>query len=776
MRITQNSYYNRFIADQQNIKQELDDVNRQISSGMKIKYGYEDTQVFADTLRLDYEEHTLQEGIEVSSDAQTFANNTDSVMFQFQDSLDRFKTLLVQAANDGANGDANYFAISNEMKSLKDHMINLGNTSINGRYLFSGSAIDVKPLDENGDYHGNDRNINAIIGDQVEIPYNIPGSDLFLGEDKTFAKKVMTNVPLYKKVDTEKLTDADVIDKHPDQDLYIGGEDSIRELTGVEGENYFYIAGRRHDGTGFKTRIDLPDDASVDQLLEEIGKAYGNTSSVSMVDVSLVDGRIMIEDKQKGSSQLDFSMIASDKEVTDTKDLVEDSDAYVMLFDQGGRVPDYEVETLKSVQDPANAASFSLKSVFYDKTTQQPAFYTTKLDQVFPDSGTLTLDGTDVDGNSVSVSLDMASSTMKDLTDAIADNFGVEVSLGGDGRIEMVDASGNDGANFSLSMTTDLGEPAFRTEVLTESNEFARDGAYLRSDVSQIDKNSNAYAQPATKVVDVTSDVNLDNFDMQLNAVAYDTGNNLQDVEAHIYNDNGTMKLDVDGTVVTIKNADGSDTSPEEFTMQQYNDAVSLVMSGEYVNASGDYNAAVEAAQAKVHVALDDKGRIYVNDKTTTETPLKLAMFDSRATDYTTRNMMSFQSNNALTVDDPHHDLFDALDMAIEAVENGLQYPDGTQSNALARNVGIENAMARIDHVMEHVSKEHTRVGAISNRLSDAQERNETLKINVQMLRSDILDTDLGEASLRLNQLSINYQAMMATVAKVQQLSLVNYI
>jgi flagellar hook-associated protein 3 FlgL len=136
---------------------------------------------------------------------------------------------------------------------------------------------------------------------------------------------------------------------------------------------------------------------------------------------------------------------------------------------------------------------------------------------------------------------------------------------------------------------------------------------------------------------------------------------------------------------------------------------------------------------------------------------------------------MLFNANNALTIDDPKHDLFAAIDDAIEAVENGLLYPDGT-NDALSRNPGIENALARIDHLIEHVGKEHTKIGAMSNSLTYAVERSETLKLNVQTLRSDVLDTDIGEATMKLNQLSLNYQAMMASIARVQNLSLVNYL
>jgi flagellar hook-associated protein 3 FlgL len=208
---------------------------------------------------------------------------------------------------------------------------------------------------------------------------------------------------------------------------------------------------------------------------------------------------------------------------------------------------------------------------------------------------------------------------------------------------------------------------------------------------------------------------------------------------------------------------------------------VSIVLAGTY-DDGGDFLDASKSAKEKVDTVLDEKGRLQVVDKTTTDTKLRLTMFDagsrlySTATaDTTTGNLMSFQSNNALTVDDPHHDFFDALDEAIEAVENGFQRPDGNHVS-MARNLGVQYSMDRIDHVLEHVSKEHTKVGAISHRLDYSVERNQTLKLNVQMLRSDTIDTDIADATLRLNQLSLNYQAMMSAVARIQKLSLVNYL
>jgi len=201
---------------------------------------------------------------------------------------------------------------------------------------------------------------------------------------------------------------------------------------------------------------------------------------------------------------------------------------------------------------------------------------------------------------------------------------------------------------------------------------------------------------------------------------------------------------------------------------------VAVAVSG--IADQGSFEANVAEAKKTVDVSLDKKGRIVIKDKNSTDTLMSFKMVDSNS-GYAApgASALVFNANSALEIDDPKHDLFESLDGAIEAVENGLLYPDG-ENLFNPRNPGIENALERIDHVLEHVGREHTRIGAMSNSLNYAVERSETLKINVQTLRSEILDTDIGEATVKLNQLSLNFQAMLASIAKVQNLSLVNYL
>ena len=76
----------------------------------------------------------------------------------------------------------------------------------------------------------------------------------------------------------------------------------------------------------------------------------------------------------------------------------------------------------------------------------------------------------------------------------------------------------------------------------------------------------------------------------------------------------------------------------------------------------------------------------------------------------------------------------------------------------------------------DHVSRMQTKAGAQSQSLDAASKRSELLLTNTKILRSEVLDTDIAEATMRLQQLSLNYQAMYSSVSKISRLSLVNYI
>lgn len=308
MRVGTFTMYQDFTRNQERSIKYLNDVNRQIYSGTKIEYGYQDTSTFVNTLRLDQEEYTLGQNALGADMARQFASNSDNTMNQMITTLTEFKTKLVKATSE-SNSTTDRSAIAQELIGLRQHMMNLANTSINGQYLFSGSAFAQKPIDASGEYKGNSDKVKSLINSGVQLPFNIDGTSLFLGSDNDYARTISTNVP--KKNIT-------LLHDKPPTDRYITVDDAVKDMTGNNGDgskSHFYVTGTQSDGTSFKQRIDVSADSKISDLLDKIKDAYkGN------VDVTLNNyGQIEVKDLQKGSSKLQFHMIASDNSTAQTK-------------------------------------------------------------------------------------------------------------------------------------------------------------------------------------------------------------------------------------------------------------------------------------------------------------------------------------------------------------------------------------------------------------------------------------------------------------------------
>ena len=132
MRVTNSMYYRDMYGDNNKIGKALFDVNKQIASGQKIQYAFEDTTAFIDTMRLDNEVTTLTQVKKSTQSGYKFSTQTDTVLGDFSKTLDSIKTKLIRAASD-EHSDESLEAIAKELRGLQTHLYTLANTSINGR-------------------------------------------------------------------------------------------------------------------------------------------------------------------------------------------------------------------------------------------------------------------------------------------------------------------------------------------------------------------------------------------------------------------------------------------------------------------------------------------------------------------------------------------------------------------------------------------------------------------------------------------------------------------
>ena len=700
MRITSSMYYNSLYGqNNEELNQKLFDVNKQIASGLTIQYAKDDISTFTETMRLDNELAALAEVKQSAQSGYKISNQTDVILNDFETTMNRMRTLLVQAGN-GTNDDTSLDAIATELRGIQDHFMNLANSSINGKYLFGGSVTDTKPINDDGKYMGNDIPMKSFLGSGVQQQYNISGADFFLGEEVLIKREVTTNT-MHKNLST----------KYPDYtnpsveglDVELKKSDTIRDMMGdtdnnidtVNAKNHFYLRGAKSDGTTFSEKISMRDDESVESLLNRIGQVYGNTPDLDIVNVTLnTYGEIVIQDKIPGSSKLEFHIVGA-------------------VDFSGGAAADV-----------------------------------TQMDNL--DTGEINFDRI-INGTSV----------------AANPNLYVK---------EFV----------TSSLLPAVGAAANLEAIVYDRTQFSKNGSVISSSTPNIVRESNAFAVDTTKLSEV-ADLSkgtagtLDGTQFTLSGVnIYGNAYNAQiDLNSTV---NGGSTFSLDGGVTNYKifdmNLPREATNADDVTYKQFLDVINMVTTNNIpvtTNTDTDYDFAIYTSKFSANTYLSDDGRIEFEQLSVTDTQTSMAIFDSNSGDFTKDpSVMTFNTNNAITIRDPKTDFFRTLEDMIVAVENHGLYPDNSGKNI--RSVGIENAITMMDDLQEHVFRSHSLVGAQSNSLTKAIERTELMEISTQTLRSTVIDTDLAEASLQLTTLTLNYEAMLSTVGRVAKLSLVNYL
>ncbi|WRG24368.1 flagellar hook-associated protein FlgL [Helicobacter pylori] len=828
MRVTFGSKYNQMNHYQNALQNKINDANTQIASGLKIRYGYQNSDINNQNLKFQYEENTLDQGIDVAQNAYTSTLNTDKALQEFSKTMEAFKTKLIQSAND-VHSETSRAAIANDLERLREHMMNVANTSIGGEFLFGGSKVDRPPIDSNGKYHGNGEDLNALISSDNLVPYNISGQDLFLGADKDKHKLITTNIKLFNQ---NKLH-PDVMDalEHSSlpEEVFIKPSDTLRELIGDNDKDptndpkeFFYLQGVRPDGSSFKEKFALSkayqnkeSATKVSDLLDKIGHAYGNTSQNKVVDVSLNNwGQIEIKNLTPGSENLDFHLISSDGDFDDL-DALRSSAKKVTEYVKSAFVTDRSLSQVKAVPNMYNPKVLEIPSVFVTKDNVL-ANKNTKLSEIFGDSvETLKINASRLDNSSaikipnlpvyldIPILLDVKNSTIKDLKDAIKERFNneVDVEIETNGRLRIIDNSSKE-SPISLALSA-LDQKGLEVAGIPTNNAseyqktyFNKEGAKLESNVAQIAQNG--AANGSTKLSEVAKG-SLENsvFNMKLNDV---NGSFLK--AQMILDNNGAFLSLPNGIKIPLYDPTSADiqaSKPNEVTYRQLMDAMSIALN--YSNTDptiyqqiSDNPTSKESkerfiellkqAKDNLSVNLNEEGKVIIQDNMHSNTKMQFMLFDKDANDFSQNALHSdkpslkLNANNALIIDKPSVNFFDQLENTITSVRKGIYRPDalGDTYSSDMRNLGIQNGITLIDHLSDHIEKMIAKNGAHGKAFENIIRRNEVLKTQVQSIRGETTGTDMAETYNKFSNLTNNYNAVLASTNKINNLSLTKYL
>ncbi|ELD3608924.1 flagellar hook-associated protein FlgL [Campylobacter upsaliensis] len=751
MRVTNKLNFTNSIQNTMSGASALNKLSMQLSSGMKIQDSYEDASIYIDNTRLEYELKTLEQIKEATSSAKEMTSNSMKALQDMVKLLENFKVKVTQAASD-SNSQTSREAIAKELEKIKEQIVQLANTSINGQYLFAGAQLNHKPFDSKGNYFGDKNNVNVVTGAGTESPYNIPGFDLFFKADGDYQKQITTN---------ESFTDnRHDLSKDPSKKQYLKGDNLWQDLIGLgyvkdkelEIDKDFdqkdtrldfppttlYVQGVKPDGQSFKSAVLVNPTDKMEDVLEKIGNLYGNTATEKVVDVTINDsGQIQIRDLKEGNNKLDFHAVA-----------------YTPQFDDKTEMQNIE-EAMKATNPPMTKDQLTnlVMEAAVGNNPQRPI-----TDLQSPVQVTI---------NNQQFEIDLHQ------TDFI--------------NSKMTDSQGNatNGADYDNTF-------------------FEKHGNSVIGNISQVIQGTNAYATDDTKLSEVMSGNAMDS---TLNLTVNSKGGNTYNVSINLQNstvsfpDPNNPNQNITFPITHTNPATGNNgvvTPPNEITYRQINDIIGMFASDQVPTQTITPNNGQITAQqydtlqklmsdskSTVNVTMDYRGRISVTDKLSTGTNIGVSLRDSQSGQFPqppynhTANQVagpdfSFNANNSLVIDEPNVDVIKDLDLMIEAVLSGNMRANADGDNP--RNTGMQGALERLDHLSDHINKLNTTMGAYHNNIDNVNTRVTFLGVNVQTLKTKVNDADYGETLMNLMQTQLAYQASMKATTTISQLSLLNYM
>ncbi|WP_041961797.1 flagellin N-terminal helical domain-containing protein [Sulfurospirillum cavolei] len=602
MRITNSLLHSTSLRNYRTNSESLYNINQQIASKLKIQNSYEDTGIYIDAMRLNTEIDTLTQSSAISSKAATFANNTDTTLTSFSSTLDQFKAKLVQAST-STNSTTSLEALANDLTGIKQQLLSLANTSINGQFLFSGSSLNQKPIDAYGNYQGNDENLKALIGSGVELDYNINGQSLFLGKDSDYSKIVSSNVALLNQSKLHPDVMTQNSQNETASEVYITQEDTIRDLVGDtnnnasdDGKAVFYLSGRKSNGTTFSNTIKMDTGSKVSNLLDSIGEAYGNTATNKVVSVSLnAHGQIEVKDLMTGHQTLEMNMFgAIDRNATagqtgdaeqimNIDNLTLHPNVDIIAFNKSNYATSLSSPDLTMRSSVLSGGNFGI-SFPQSGVDTSTISTTTALKDIFPAD----VDHLDFGATSFSI----AGKTVQDLMSAIDTEYygGVPTATLGSGMIKVP-------TNVVSIVPKNASNGLAHGNALPDAMNYARrgfekDGNLLSGNVSQVVKSTNNFATASTKLVDVAGVDSLNGKQLVLNFT--DKNGISRTGTLNLDSSDTTFSIDLDGDgiinssepneIISIYNGKGdlnnTKTKADDMTYQQLLDIVSMVTSG----------------------------------------------------------------------------------------------------------------------------------------------------------------------------------------------------
>lgn len=151
----------------------------QLSSGKRIRTASDDPAGTVRALQLRGALARNDRYAANADDALSWLNTIDDAYSSTVATLQQARTLVLRGLNTGVNDAAANQALASEMDTVKTTLVQLGNSSYDGRPVFGGTTASPVAYDSNGNYVGDNGVVSREVGEGLSVDVSSNGPTVF---------------------------------------------------------------------------------------------------------------------------------------------------------------------------------------------------------------------------------------------------------------------------------------------------------------------------------------------------------------------------------------------------------------------------------------------------------------------------------------------------------------------------------------------------------------------------------------------------------------------
>ncbi|WP_307288263.1 flagellin [Bacillus sp. SORGH_AS_0510] len=130
-----------------------------------------------------------------ADDGLSWMTTTDEALDEVTSVLQRVRELTLQGSN-GTNSETDRNAIAEEISQLKEHLGEISNSQIGGKYIFAGTDVKTPPYDASAKQftNANNEKLELVVGQNNTVQINVKGIDIFNNDGAGGIFKVLSDI------------------------------------------------------------------------------------------------------------------------------------------------------------------------------------------------------------------------------------------------------------------------------------------------------------------------------------------------------------------------------------------------------------------------------------------------------------------------------------------------------------------------------------------------------------------------------------------------------